>query len=164
MYDYLSVCGRVHVFFSSKWQCAPVLRVYCWVCVQVCQAGQEEIIIRDSSAGSLSFPQRILFAICHKKSSVSPTWLVSFSGVGILQKCQQMETAPWNIFQAHLILGRAFCSAAVWQSPCPSFPRRNLVSRKCWLIFGSRQNLNYLICCVRNEQDLNNSACLHFAL
>lgn len=132
LYMYVGMCMCV---FLMRWYIStfhyiqvPLPSVYVFVCgCQVCQIGQEEVITRDSSARCLRFPLRFLFcflfAICHKKNP-------QFHQHGLifrcrrLQKCRQMETAPLNIFQAHLIPGRPSRSAAAWQSPCPSFPQK----------------------------------------
>lgn len=76
-----------------------------------------------------------------------------------LQKCQQMESVSWNIFQAYLIPGRPSCSAAVVP---PHFPQKKLVSRKCRLIGGARQNHNYLNCHLQSYVELNKLPVLSF--
>lgn len=100
------------------------------VCVRhlsVCVRGQEEVIIRESSARSLHFLQRILFhllfAICLKKkihSLTSAACLIFW--FRHLQKCQQMETAPWDISQAHLIPERPSALLLSGSHPAPVSP------------------------------------------
>ena len=106
------------------YMCVSVL----YMCVSVCQ------IARCDHQGQLSqvslLPaERIIFclpfAICHKKSSVSPNTGTLISRRGGLRKRWQMETAPRNIFQPRLIPERLPALLLSASLPAPVSPEES---------------------------------------
>lgn len=107
----------------------------------------------------------LLFAVCHS-SQKKPPWCprhcqsyfpvsafpeVPADGICVLEYLSGI----FNTREAFLLC----CCVAVVLPQCP---QKKLVSRKCWLIDGARQNHNYLNCHIQSYLELNKLPVLSF--